>query len=203
MSDELRLPDELAACEARLAAMPLPASRIDRDELMYRAGWVAGVETTRLAATRVTASKRSTASLCAASAALAASLAVAVTWQFRPAAPSAQPTASHLAHPQPLTAPDAGMDAVNPRPPAPPRIEIARAAMRPLGGRRLETGLIALRERMMSNDWPHSANVTASSSETAPPAQTARELMEELLPADSARQSGAWPWKSTSPGDSI
>jgi hypothetical protein len=41
MSDELRLPDDLAACEARLASEPLPASRIDRDQLMYRAGWAA------------------------------------------------------------------------------------------------------------------------------------------------------------------
>ncbi len=49
MSDELRLPDELAACEARLAARLLPASGIDRDQLMYRAGWAAGAETARLA----------------------------------------------------------------------------------------------------------------------------------------------------------
>ena len=39
--DEPRLPDELAAFEAALAARALPAPRIDRDQLMYRAGWAA------------------------------------------------------------------------------------------------------------------------------------------------------------------
>lgn len=39
--DDLRLPDELAALEALLAAKPLAAAGIDRDQLMYRAGWAA------------------------------------------------------------------------------------------------------------------------------------------------------------------
>jgi hypothetical protein len=41
MSDDLRLPDELAAFEALLAAQALPAVGINRDQLMYRAGWAA------------------------------------------------------------------------------------------------------------------------------------------------------------------
>lgn len=41
MREELRLPDELAACEARLAALALPAAAINRDELLFRAGWAA------------------------------------------------------------------------------------------------------------------------------------------------------------------
>lgn len=41
MSDELRLPDDLAAMEARLAAHAPPASGLNRDELIYRAGWAA------------------------------------------------------------------------------------------------------------------------------------------------------------------
>lgn len=41
MSDELKLPEELAAFEALLAAKPLAAAGVDRDELMYRAGWAA------------------------------------------------------------------------------------------------------------------------------------------------------------------
>jgi hypothetical protein len=40
-SEELRLPEELAALEALLAAKPLAAAGIDRDQLMYRAGWAA------------------------------------------------------------------------------------------------------------------------------------------------------------------
>jgi hypothetical protein len=41
MADEMRLPEELAAFEALLAARTLPASRLDRDQVMYRAGWAA------------------------------------------------------------------------------------------------------------------------------------------------------------------
>ncbi len=40
-SDDLRLPDELAACEAQLASEPLVAPRLSRNELLYRAGWAA------------------------------------------------------------------------------------------------------------------------------------------------------------------
>jgi hypothetical protein len=42
MSDDLRLPDDLAAFEALLAAQALPVVGINRDQLMYRAGWAAG-----------------------------------------------------------------------------------------------------------------------------------------------------------------
>ena len=116
MFDELNLPDELRACEARLAAKALPATSIDRDQLMYRAGWAAGAETARLAcgdpppskvgpnrarSTQVDRaqggssceairggipSRRATAALCFTSAALAASLAIAITLQLRPQA---------------------------------------------------------------------------------------------------------------------
>lgn len=41
MADEMRLPEELAAFEALLSARTLPASRLDRDQVMYRAGWAA------------------------------------------------------------------------------------------------------------------------------------------------------------------
>jgi hypothetical protein len=88
MSDELRLPDELAACEARLAALPLGASRIDRDQLMYRAGWAAA-EAARgsAAAPTLVASETKRGTIVAwsgMSAALAASLAVAATLALQP-----------------------------------------------------------------------------------------------------------------------
>lgn len=41
MSSRRPLTDDLAACEAKLAALHLPASQIDRDQLMYRAGYAA------------------------------------------------------------------------------------------------------------------------------------------------------------------
>jgi hypothetical protein len=89
MSDELRLPDDLAACEARLAARSPAPTQINRDQLMYQAGWSACE--TSLAACNPPPSKveegpgrrgargGSIAAWSFASAALAASLAVAVT----------------------------------------------------------------------------------------------------------------------------
>ena len=83
MSDELRLPDRLAACEAELAAQPLAVSTINRDELMYRAGWAAAeAALSGHAANSLPTSSRGVSKVIAwsaASAALAASLAVAVT----------------------------------------------------------------------------------------------------------------------------
>lgn len=84
MSDELKLPADLAACEARLAAQPLPALSLNRDELMYRAGWAAA-EAARVQVVSPPSKGgarggiRDVAIWSAASAALAASLAVAVT----------------------------------------------------------------------------------------------------------------------------
>jgi hypothetical protein len=84
MPDELKLPADLAPCEARLAAHPLPPASLNRDELLYRAGWAAA-EAARSRATplpsegRVPSRKRDVALWSCASAALAASLAVALT----------------------------------------------------------------------------------------------------------------------------
>jgi hypothetical protein len=83
MSDELRLPDRLAACEAELAAQSLPASTINRDELLYRAGWAAAEAALANRAVDARSAsvgdRASVARWSAASAALAASIAVAVT----------------------------------------------------------------------------------------------------------------------------
>jgi hypothetical protein len=95
MSDELRLPDDLAACEARLAALPLARSRVDRDQLIYRAGWAAAEAargTVQVADARGATKRRSIAVWSAGSAALAASLAVTATLALQPriTAPSGQ-----------------------------------------------------------------------------------------------------------------
>jgi hypothetical protein len=82
MSDELKLPDELRACEARLAGESLPPSRINRDELLYRAGWAAACAqalASERAALQPFAGRGTIAAWSLASAALAASLAVVVT----------------------------------------------------------------------------------------------------------------------------
>ena len=99
--EELRLPEELAALEALLAARPLAAVGIDRNELMYRAGWAAcqaeALQPRPLAGGRFEASTTSTETRgypsepgagsarrllvwSAASAALAASMAVMTMW---------------------------------------------------------------------------------------------------------------------------
>ena len=87
---ELRLPDELARCESMLSSLSLPPSRVQRDELMYRAGWAAaearlpvsapqGVE--QASSARGTYRRR-TLAWSLTSAVLAASTAVAITANY-------------------------------------------------------------------------------------------------------------------------
>src|SRR5690606_26157913 len=84
MADEMRLPEELAAFEALLAARALPASRLDRDQVMYRAGWAACEAEfypppSKERARGGISDRRQTVGWSGVSAALAASIAVAVT----------------------------------------------------------------------------------------------------------------------------
>jgi hypothetical protein len=199
MSDELRLPDHLAACEAQLAAQVLPASGINRDELMYRAGWAAGAETARLAVVSPPPSRGGIiASWSLASAAVAASIAVIVMLQLRPNEPPAVVAIPADARPQ------IAADVIGPSRSELPRVEFAHASPKSLSNGRLNTGLIALRQRAITNAWADTANVAATTGAAAAPTpQTARDLMQELLPAASAPRTSDWPWKLTSPGDSI
>jgi hypothetical protein len=219
MPDELKLPDELAACEARLAALAPPASRIDRDELLYRAGWAAGVETTRLATLNPPPSQggarggiffsRSALAASAASAALAASLAVAITLQWRPAAEpaplvgqerTAEVQTAAVAAPTERRAaptgraPSADVDAL-----------LARLAGR--NGLRAVSPLAA-RQRLGLGDEGTSPAVHADASTSPAAAKTARQLLEELLPESRARDvsltpTPLWPWSGLHTGESI
>lgn len=106
MSEEMRLPDDLAACEARLAAHPLGTSLINRDELMYRAGWAAAeAEWSRKTAGVVPNASVTgrVASWSLASAALAASLAVAITLSATRSAREPQTADGQAPSPAPLT----------------------------------------------------------------------------------------------------
>jgi hypothetical protein len=203
MSDELRLPDELAACEAKLAALPLTASGIDRDQLLYRAGWAAGAETARLAVTNPSPLKGGarggiTVAWSLTSAAVAASIAVMLTLQWRPNDPPAVVAVPADAHPH-LAA-----ELAEPRPSQLPRVESAHASLRSLSQGRISAGLLAQRQRAMTSVWAEPTNVASTAGDAAAPtAQTARELLQELLPAGSVRKSTDWPWKRTSRGDSI
>jgi hypothetical protein len=179
--------------------MPLAGSRIDRDELMYRAGWAAAIaggagastSSARLAANRGV-SRRSAAGLCAASAAIAASLAVALTFEGRPAPLPADPR------------PQLAVDAVESHPSPPPRVEQAIRRSTPMNLDGLDAGLLALRKHALLNDWNDQAGVATvlgDAAAAAPP--TARDIMQDLLPADARRQTGIWPWKLTPLGESI
>ena len=50
MSEEPRLPEDLMALEARLAARSLPPVALERDDVLYRAGWAAATAAARIAA---------------------------------------------------------------------------------------------------------------------------------------------------------
>lgn len=126
MPDELKLPADLAACEARLAASALPAPPLNRDELMYRAGWAAAVavrsrETLQPSKPQPPARKRDVAFWSATSAALAASLAVAVTLAMtrRDETPTSAPAAGSRP-------PLAELAATTPEPPAHLTPQLAR-----------------------------------------------------------------------------
>lgn len=179
--DDLRLPDELAACEAQLASEPLAAPRLSRDEVLYRAGWAA--RDAELAAA-VAQSKpvigyrgRAVAVWSACSAALAASLAVAVTLGLAPPStgPEQQEALPHIV--------DASPSAVEASEAASPDAWLA-ALQSLAAARRLAFGEpLAIGGDLRSARWDQavSADDWAAASEL-PPAMTTRALLEEMLP---------------------
>lgn len=211
MSDELRLPDDLAACEARLAAMAPAASGIDRDQLLYRAGWAAGAETARLAVAtppplkgglrRVQPSGarggiftlRTTALCSAASAALAASLAVAMTLQWKPTVLQG-PLVADDAHSEqrPAAAVVADANAASPdrvrapahRATAATDVERFLAGFARGDGSRHASPVLALHRPWLpvqASDPQAAADSAAYAPAAA--AKTARQMLDEMLPA--------------------
>jgi len=194
MSDELRLPDDLAACEARLAAHPLEAPRLSRDELLYRTGWAAA-EAERLRKTpgaliHVPAGRR-IASWSLASAALAASLAVVVT--LNAVQPSVAPqTAEKRASPE-GTRPDASSE---PRQAATPsqrdamdallaRIEAMVSGNSAAGRQAPASTLFALSGPQRRGRWDEPILISMeqkSPTRSRVEFATARQLLDEYLP---------------------
>ena len=212
VSDELRLPDELAAIEARLAALPLAGSGVDRDRLLYDAGWAAGAagaETARLAFLPRTAA------LCsAASAAIAASLAVAVTLALQPTpllaeskggrTPREALAAGDPAERQSATG-SAGVDPARlPRADGPEGSSLRFASLRVFPN---NSPLSAFRRGSSLTDLADFDVSTASINGTAAPPRTARELLEEFMPRSSEPAfpfMQLWPWqRSADSGDTI
>jgi len=233
MSDELRLSDDLAACEARLAGLPLPASGIDRDQLLFQAGWaaavaagagvgkpqLAGFDALRPGASGGIAPRRSIAWRSVAGAALAASLAVVATLVWRPVAdrgrvplavsrPEAAATDSDRAF---VRAVD-GLTAES-KPPS------SSWRLTPAAPSREDWAKLAALLAARNQSWRLAANLGADdrltsasrSSLYGPPAKTARELMDEYLPGALRPGEGetaprgrlGWPWNSASPGETI
>ena len=210
MSDELRLPDELAACEAHLAGEPLPAVGINRDELLYRAGWVAAeAAIERRLAMPVTSKELSkqgssrfgtTAAWSLASAVVAASLAVVVTHfaMSRPGAVLLQDDAVGSQRPSADIAAAAPLE--------PTRPQVARVADDPprtnldaliadhsrLDRRQPASPLLAQYKGPGESPWEASTIVSSNeipSSEGPVAARTpltARGLLNELMPVRSA-----------------
>jgi hypothetical protein len=204
MSDELRLPDDLAACEARLAAQSLPATAINRDELMYRAGWAAGVESTRLAALNPPPWKGGArggirlAAASLASAAVAASLAVAATLHWGPA------ELTRVVVETPRHKADAMAAVAAPRPSTSHLIADVPARMERNVRPASDVGLLGLRLRALNQTSLLSDRVTASNADASDTsAKSARELLDEMLPTASGKETQAWPWRKNFVGDSI
>jgi hypothetical protein len=179
-NDDLRLPDELAACEAQLASEPLAAPRISRDEVLYRAGWAACIAApAAVAHVRPVIGYRgqTVAMSSACSAALAASLAVAVTLGLAPRSsePQLEKALPHIvdASPSAVEAPHAAS------------LDAWLAAVQSLAAaRRLASGeSLTIGGDLRSGRWDQavSADDWADASELAP-AVTTRALLEEMLP---------------------
>jgi hypothetical protein len=197
--DELRLPEELAAYEARLAALPLAASRLNRDELLYQAGWAAAqTKLSSVAAPRVQRESkgRQVAAWSLGSAALAASLAVAATWAIVAGhAPQAVVEAERLRPPLASVADATGGEAPQPLEaasvPRDERGELALANLEEMLRWNQATpsaSLLAAIRRSQTLRWDQpifvsTASRAAAESRAAPP--TMRALRDELLPAAS------------------
>lgn len=210
MSDELRLPDDLAALEARLAAQSLPASGVNRDELMYRAGWAAcEAQQSRAVSLPIRSTRDSSARIAVwsfASAAMAALLAAAVTLQLQ--SPRGVPLAEEIDR-----SIDASIASANPSgPPAAAPVQAAAVAdylalVSNPDARDFVTPLLAFHRRQLRFTWPRSVTEAVANGMAAPSPKTASQLREEFLPAPAPprddRLLPLWPWTPPATGESI
>jgi hypothetical protein len=138
-----------------------------------------------------------------ASAATAAALAVAVTVQWRPV--EVMRVADRVIEAPRQAAPIA-LDARLPSAAhgdasvaAQPRVKPASLPDAPIG---VEGGLLSLRRQALNSTWEQPTALTVQDG-GPPAAKTMRELMQEMLPSDSARTNRIWPWMSAFRGESI
>ena len=221
-SEELRLPEELAALEALLAAKPLAAAGIDRDQLMYRAGWAAceanalqprpSAVTRRYPPAEPGAARRGrrTVVWAVGSAALAASLAVMATLGWVDAAKRGE--AERAGGETPRLAEGGGLPQT--------LTEVKSLTSRDVSAAEVDRLLSGRDDRLMfagpwfamkqrgldratSGNAVRADRVTTTTDLAPPSAKTARELWNELNPKETATPSPVWPWSRPFSGDSI
>jgi hypothetical protein len=211
MSDELRLPDDLAALEARLAGQSLPASGVNRDELMYRAGWAACEAQQARAVSLPTQPPRHGSARFVAwsltSAALAASLAVAATLYLQ------SPRGVRLAE----EIHDSAQASVAASTPAAPQTATPVQAAAVVDYLALVsnpdacdfvTPLLASHRRQLRFSLPQSVTESVANGAATSSPKTASQLREEFLPTPSPTSDGrrlplVWPWTLPVTGESI
>jgi hypothetical protein len=204
MSDELRLSDELAACEARLAAHSLASSRIQRDELLYQAGWAACAAASNqktLSISSKIATQRTLAGWCAASAAIAATLAVAATMALRPGIPSQVELAVQATREPSVNVRDATPKPATSRTTANNRLlaqlDALAAGRSSADGHISSATLLATLSNRRRERWDEPILVSTTVHTDAPPSApaTARQMLDEYLPdgARGAAPAGAGP----------
>ena len=218
--DEPRLPDELAAFEAALAARALPAPRIDRDQLMYRAGWAAceahprpaTVETYPPAEPGGTRERRRALAWSLGSAALAASIAVMATlgWQRTTSrvdeAGGAGGETPRLAVEEGLPQTIAEVESLTSRDVSAAEIDRLLNASGRNDRLSLAGPWFAMKQRglgEMANDNNVRTDEAAATDLEPPTAKTARELWKELNPNETTTPTPVWPWRQRISGDSI
>ena len=227
--DELRLPEELAAFEAKLAAKPLAAAGIDRDKLMYRAGWAScesqALQPRPLAGGRLEApdglsappaepgaavGQRRVVAWSGVSAALAASIAVVAMLEWRDAQMRREVDEAGGGTPQLAAIEGVTSTEIQETDERPARSGFALNDVDRLlksNGRRdgvvLAGPWFAMQQRQFStasSERVEEVAITGDAPAVIP--KTARELWDELVPREPAAAS-LWPWQRSSTGESI
>lgn len=180
---------DLAACESGLTGMSLPASGIDRDTLLYRAGWAAAEAHAERSRERLTprpasgaAGRRAPLAWCLASALVATSVTVAVVQVWQPSTDrSTQKVADVVRDDQPAAEPESMR-----QPAASAPLPAKRTARVPIGW---TASLLTMRDRallqQLDDPWVKlESRTTASSVEdtVASPPKSSREMLREFLP---------------------
>ncbi len=164
MSPEPSLPPELASFESQLFKQPLPGSGIDRDELLYQAGWAAAQ-----------ASRKRNWLWPTTSGVLAASVLVLALFLIRSPEESHTVTLVEAASPKAQVAvaePDLQIPVVSP----PEQFSSRWARRSPF-----LSPFLAMRERALRMEFEEPVSYSEYDEEDVPKAVTARELMQEIL----------------------